>query len=67
MPEQGAMSARRALKAVLVDLNGTLHIEDSAVPGAQEALRRQVSLFFSSLEGGACTKMVGEWSKLCEK
>uniref|UniRef100_A0A8C3UK88 Haloacid dehalogenase-like hydrolase domain-containing protein 2 n=1 Tax=Catharus ustulatus TaxID=91951 RepID=A0A8C3UK88_CATUS len=34
------MSARRALKAVLVDLNGTLHIEDSAVPGAQEALRR---------------------------
>ncbi|RMC16357.1 hypothetical protein DUI87_06684 [Hirundo rustica rustica] len=37
------MSARRALKAVLVDLNGTLHVEDSAVPGAQEALKRQVS------------------------
>ncbi|XP_033376352.1 haloacid dehalogenase-like hydrolase domain-containing protein 2 [Parus major] len=34
------MSARRALKAVLVDLNGTLHVEDSAVPGAQEALKR---------------------------
>ncbi|CAN8219957.1 unnamed protein product [Coccothraustes coccothraustes] len=34
------MAARRALKAVLVDLNGTLHIEDSAVPGAQEALKR---------------------------
>ncbi|XP_030048775.1 haloacid dehalogenase-like hydrolase domain-containing protein 2 [Microcaecilia unicolor] len=34
------MAARRALKAVLVDLSGTLHIEDSAVPGAQEALRR---------------------------
>lgn len=68
VPVQGAMSARRALKAVLVDLNGTLHIEDSAVPGAQEALRRQVSLFFSSpLGGGACTKGVGEWSKLCEK
>ncbi|KAF4803790.1 Haloacid dehalogenase-like hydrolase domain-containing protein 2 [Turdus rufiventris] len=54
------MSARRVLKAVLVDLNGTLHIEDSAVPGAQEALRRQVSLFFSSpLGSGACTKGVG--------
>ncbi|KFQ45758.1 Haloacid dehalogenase-like hydrolase domain-containing protein 2 [Nestor notabilis] len=36
------MAARRALKAVLVDLNGTLHIEDSAVPGAQEALKRQL-------------------------
>uniref|UniRef100_A0A8C1BP62 Uncharacterized protein n=2 Tax=Cyprinus carpio TaxID=7962 RepID=A0A8C1BP62_CYPCA len=28
----------RALKAVLIDLSGTLHIEDPAVPGAQEAL-----------------------------
>ncbi|KFV58533.1 Haloacid dehalogenase-like hydrolase domain-containing protein 2 [Tyto alba] len=36
------MAARRALKAVLVDLSGTLHIEDSAVPGAQEALKRQL-------------------------
>uniref|UniRef100_A0A8C2KWX6 Uncharacterized protein n=1 Tax=Cyprinus carpio TaxID=7962 RepID=A0A8C2KWX6_CYPCA len=27
----------RALKAVLIDLSGTLHIEDPAVPGAQEA------------------------------
>uniref|UniRef100_A0A287D6P7 Haloacid dehalogenase-like hydrolase domain-containing protein 2 n=1 Tax=Ictidomys tridecemlineatus TaxID=43179 RepID=A0A287D6P7_ICTTR len=34
------MAVRRALKAVLVDLNGTLHIEDAAVPGAQEALKR---------------------------
>nr|XP_033790770.1 haloacid dehalogenase-like hydrolase domain-containing protein 2 [Geotrypetes seraphini]XP_033790777.1 haloacid dehalogenase-like hydrolase domain-containing protein 2 [Geotrypetes seraphini] len=34
------MAARRALKAVLIDLSGTLHIEDLAVPGAQEALRR---------------------------
>nr|XP_020662198.1 haloacid dehalogenase-like hydrolase domain-containing protein 2 isoform X1 [Pogona vitticeps] len=34
------MAARRALKSVLVDLSGTLHIEDSAVPGAQEALNR---------------------------
>lgn len=38
------MAARRALKAVLVDLNGTLHIEDAAVPGAQEALKRQAIL-----------------------
>uniref|UniRef100_A0A8C4URC5 Haloacid dehalogenase-like hydrolase domain-containing protein 2 n=1 Tax=Falco tinnunculus TaxID=100819 RepID=A0A8C4URC5_FALTI len=35
------MAALRALKAVLVDLSGTLHIEDSAVPGAQKALKRQ--------------------------
>lgn len=34
------MAVRSKLKAVLVDLSGTLHIEDSAVPGAQEALRR---------------------------
>nr|XP_023399570.1 haloacid dehalogenase-like hydrolase domain-containing protein 2 isoform X3 [Loxodonta africana] len=34
------MATRRALKAVLVDLNGTLHVEDAAVPGAQEALKR---------------------------
>ncbi|XP_065262109.1 haloacid dehalogenase-like hydrolase domain-containing protein 2 [Emys orbicularis] len=34
------MAARRVLKAVLVDLSGTLHIEDSAVPGSQEALKR---------------------------
>lgn len=57
----GAM-ARRALKAVLVDLNGTLHVEDSAVPGAQEALKRQVfpSFFFGFPLGGCvgavCTK-----------
>ena len=38
------MAARRALKAVLVDLSGTLHIEDAAVPGAQEALKRQAIL-----------------------
>lgn len=34
------MAGRRALKAVLIDLSGTLHIEDMAVPGAQEALAR---------------------------
>lgn len=34
------MASRRALKAILIDLSGTLHIEDVAVPGAQEALNR---------------------------
>lgn len=34
------MAGRRALKAVLIDLSGTLHIEDTAVPGAQDALNR---------------------------
>ncbi len=36
------MASRRTLKAVLIDLSGTLHIEDAAVPGAQEALARSV-------------------------
>ncbi|XP_076014778.1 haloacid dehalogenase-like hydrolase domain-containing protein 2 [Genypterus blacodes] len=34
------MAGRQALKAVLIDLSGTLHIEDAAIPGAQEALNR---------------------------
>ncbi|KAG9353840.1 hypothetical protein JZ751_011964 [Albula glossodonta] len=34
------MAMRHALKAVLIDLSGTLHIEDTVVPGAQEALSR---------------------------
>ncbi|XP_033952476.1 haloacid dehalogenase-like hydrolase domain-containing protein 2 isoform X2 [Pseudochaenichthys georgianus] len=40
------MAGRRALKAVLIDLSGTLHIEDTAVPGAQDALNslRQASV-----------------------
>lgn len=36
------MATRRALKAVLIDLSGTLHVEDTAVPGAQDALNRSV-------------------------
>lgn len=53
------MAARRALKAVLVDLSGTLHVEDSAVPGAQEALKRQATFFRFPLIGcvtADCTK-----------
>ncbi|XP_064164243.1 haloacid dehalogenase-like hydrolase domain-containing protein 2 [Anguilla rostrata] len=34
------MAMRQALKAVLIDLSGTLHIEDTVVPGAPEALKR---------------------------
>ncbi|XP_077479409.1 haloacid dehalogenase-like hydrolase domain-containing protein 2 [Stigmatopora argus] len=34
------MVSRPNLKAVLIDLSGTLHIEDTAVPGAQDALTR---------------------------
>ncbi|CAJ1071146.1 haloacid dehalogenase-like hydrolase domain-containing protein 2 [Xyrichtys novacula] len=34
------MACRKAVKAVLIDLSGTLHIEDTAVPGAQDALQR---------------------------
>uniref|UniRef100_A0A3Q3G9Y3 Uncharacterized protein n=1 Tax=Labrus bergylta TaxID=56723 RepID=A0A3Q3G9Y3_9LABR len=36
------MAGRKALKAVLIDLSGTLHIEDTAVPGAQDALNSTV-------------------------
>ncbi|KAM7076252.1 haloacid dehalogenase-like hydrolase domain-containing protein 2 isoform 1-T3 [Ciconia maguari] len=39
-PGEGRMEARCVLKAVLVDLSSTLRIEDSAVPGTQEALKR---------------------------
>lgn len=35
-----AVAGRLPLKTVLVDLSGTLHIQELAVPGAQEALRR---------------------------
>jgi len=28
------------VRAVLLDLSGTLHIEDTAIPGAVDALRR---------------------------
>lgn len=31
---------QRAIKAVLVDLSGTLHIENTATQGAVEALKR---------------------------
>ncbi|XP_063309941.1 haloacid dehalogenase-like hydrolase domain-containing protein 2 [Pelobates fuscus] len=34
------MASRRILKAVLVDLSGTLHVDDTPIPGAQEALKR---------------------------
>ncbi|XP_037547812.1 haloacid dehalogenase-like hydrolase domain-containing protein 2 [Nematolebias whitei] len=40
MLKASSMAGRRVLKAVLIDLSGTLHIEDSAVPGAQDALNR---------------------------
>jgi hypothetical protein len=28
------------VKAVLIDLSGTLHVEDTAIPGAVDALKR---------------------------
>jgi len=38
------MAARKVpLKAVLIDLSGTLHIEDTAIPGAVDALKRFVN------------------------
>jgi len=28
------------IKSVLIDLSGTLHVEDTAIPGAREALNK---------------------------
>ncbi|CAN7980497.1 unnamed protein product [Ixodes pacificus] len=36
----GAMSTRTHAKSVLIDLSGTLHVEDLVIPGAIEALQR---------------------------
>jgi ribonucleotide monophosphatase NagD (HAD superfamily) len=33
-------AGKGALKAVLIDLSGTLHVEDTAIPGAVDALKR---------------------------
>ena len=35
---------RRTVKAVLVDLSGTLHVEDLLLPGAVEGIRRCVAI-----------------------
>lgn len=34
------MSSSRKLRSVLIDLSGTIHVEDTAIPGAVEALER---------------------------
>jgi len=36
------MAAGRAIKAILIDLSGTLHVENTAIPGAVDALKRYV-------------------------
>jgi ribonucleotide monophosphatase NagD (HAD superfamily) len=33
---------RGTLKAILIDLSGTLHVENTAIPGAVDALKRYV-------------------------
>lgn len=42
------MAGARRLKAVLIDLSGTLHIENEVTPGAVEALKKYVvvKIFF---------------------
>lgn len=34
------MAHQKVIKAVLIDLSGTLHVENAAIPGATEALKR---------------------------
>lgn len=36
----GSSGPPRRVKAALIDLNGTLHVGDAAVPGSQAALQR---------------------------
>lgn len=50
------MASRRALKAVLIDLSGTLHIEDMAVPGAQEALNRSDKAWANNSRGAMAVR-----------
>lgn len=35
-------AVREIIKAILIDLSGTLHIENTAIPGAVDALKRYV-------------------------
>jgi len=34
------MAHQQVIKAVLIDLSGTLHVEKTAIPGAAKALKR---------------------------
>ena len=43
----GGTVRRIPLKTVLIDLSGTLHVEDTAIEGAQNALRRCVNRLWS--------------------
>lgn len=38
--EYSVMASDKRIKAALIDLSGTLHVDDTAVPGAQKALER---------------------------
>ena len=38
--EWSAVTMGAKIKAVMIDLSGTLHIEDTAIYGAQDALQR---------------------------
>lgn len=36
----GMAAGKVPVKAILIDLSGTLHVEDTAIPGAVDALKR---------------------------
>jgi hypothetical protein len=36
----GMSAGKVPVKAILIDLSGTLHVEDTAIPGAVDALKR---------------------------
>ena len=47
----------RRIGAVLIDLSGTIHIDDMGIPGAIEALKRLV-IFLKIFTGGYATSDV---------
>lgn len=54
----------RKIKTVLVDLSGTIHIENEVVPGSLEALKRQAAfmvmgLFLLKSFGGSSLGLLG--------
>lgn len=40
------MAGTRRLKAVLIDLSGTLHVENETTPGAVEALKKYACFLY---------------------
>lgn len=49
LQKTSAMTYRRKIGAVLIDLSGTIHIDDAVIPGAIQALAEWVPLYTCKL------------------